>query len=164
MQAVLIGSTDSNKLYFIADALNDEPNLAIEKPNGSVIYTNFLDFCINAPNITKIRNTRFHRFLWDKPQNIAKGAWYDTFVERTRPIKDSLLEDVVINKTLGTNRRKLQQKNDAVNRFVTKRILNGCCDEMIQLDDNSFYYKNINERKDAWTAIVLLNKLEEGLF
>ena len=162
MKAVLVAGSGDDKLYYILDAGPSEPDFAIEKPDGSVMLTNWLEFCSKGKNINKIRNTRFHRALWGAPKNIAKGVWYETFIEKSRPINDSYMEDLIIHTSLGKNKKKLQQKNDSVNKFITTKILNNCCPRMVKLDDEAFYYKSSKERKEAWTAMVLLRQLEEG--
>lgn len=165
MKAVLVGSVDKNKLYYIMDAQAGDEDGAIVRADGSTVLVNLLSFAAKSRIIKKHRTTRFHRFLWDMPADITSGAWFETFIAKTRPLSKEILNGLNIVSSIGENKQKLKKKNDAALDFLATKspiqLPMGCCDEMVKSDRDVYSFKSLSARSEAWAAMQLLRHLED---
>jgi len=162
MKAVLVGGIGSDRLYYILDADPTEKDGIVERPNGKTVNVDFMDFVSSCRNLRKIRTSRFHRMLWDAPQNPTKGSWYETFIIKSKKINEKTLDGAVVLSSVGENRKKIKSKNDSAIGFIqTKSINHACCDEMLKFDNKDYVFKTESERKQAWDAIIVMRHLEE---
>jgi hypothetical protein len=165
MKAVLVGGIGSDKLYYVIDADTKEKDGVLEKSDGKTVNVDFMGFVSSCRGLRKIRTSRFHRSLWDSPKNPTKGSWYETFVSKTKPVNEKSLDGAVVVTSIGSNKKKIKAKNDAVTRFMqTKTAENsrghGCFDEMVKFDNKDYVFKTEAERKQAWSAIAIMRQLE----
>jgi hypothetical protein len=167
MKSILVGLLNDSRVYYNAEAKPGEKDAIIEKPDGTTIKGYIMSISTTARDFRKLRSTPFQRFLWDAPKDPTSGAWYETFIEKTRPIKDSMLDKMPAKKSVGKNKKKIDKTERAVKSFIDrdieqKMLTSSCCDEMIKLDVNIYKFKTLEERDFAWKAMLLLRELEEN--
>jgi hypothetical protein len=167
MKAVLVGLLNDSRVYYDMEAGAGEKDAIIEKPNGSSIRMNLIHLSSTARNFRKLRSTPFQRFLWDSPQNSTSGAWYETFIQKTRPVKESLLESMPSHSVIGKNKKKVDKTKRAAKSFISSNIeqhmlTKSCCDGMIKLNVNNYSFKTEEERAFAWEAMNILRSIEEN--
>lgn len=166
MRAVLVGIIGRDKLFYDLDAKLGQKDAIVERENGSTVKTDLLSFAASARGLSKIRSTRFHRFLWDTPRNTSSGAWYETFVTKERAIKDEMLDKIETHSAVGENRKKIRNKSDRANAFISRQIdgnmlASSCCNEMIKSNVNKYIFNTSADRKIAWEAMKMLRFMEE---
>lgn len=169
MKAVFVGTARTGKLYYILDAAKSEDDGAVVTDDGRVISVDFFSFVNKSRNLKKLRTTSFHRKLWDEPQESHAESWYQTFIEKSRPVNESLLKDVEVVGSLGKKARKIQQKNAIATSF--RKQLNdksndlstkSCCDdENAEYNNKSLYFSSKISRREAWLALYVLREVEE---
>lgn len=123
MKAVLVGTFDGNKVYYDIDAKAGEKDGAIVRPDGSSVRIYFFSWSSKAQGLIKIRNTKFHRSLWDAPKNPTKGKWYETFIKKEAEVDEELLEGVPTLSTVGETKVKLEKKNARAIDFINNKSL-----------------------------------------
>lgn len=123
MKAVLVGTFDGNKVYYDIDAKAGEKDGAIVRPDGSSVKIYFFSWSSKAQGLIKIRNTKFHRSLWDAPKNPTKGKWYETFIKKETEVDEELLEGVPTLSTVGETKVKLEKKNARAIDFINNKSL-----------------------------------------
>ena len=123
MKAVLVGTFDGNKVYYDIDAKAGEKDGAIVRPDGSSVKIYFFSWSSKAQGLIKIRNTKFHRSLWDAPKNPTKGKWYETFIKKEAEVDEELLEGVPTPSTVGETKVKLEKKNARAIDFINNKSL-----------------------------------------
>lgn len=123
MKAVLVGTYDGNKVYYDVDAKAGEKDGAIVRPDGSSVKIHFFSWASKAQGLNKIRNTKFHRSLWDAPKNPTKGKWYETFIKKDVEIAKEVLEGIATLSTIGETKAKLEKKNDRAVSFMNNKSL-----------------------------------------
>lgn len=165
MKAVLVGAIHEDKLYYVIDAAPGEKDAILERPNGSIVKTTFIGITSKARGLKKFRNTRFHRLLWDKPQNVVDSSWYRTFVTKERDIPEKSLEEAVVVTSLGESRKKIKTKDARATAFLQEldnkaRPTSICCGEMVKSFNSAYSFSTTKERKDAWTAMIIMRELE----
>lgn len=141
MKAVLVGTYDGNKVYYDVDAKAGEKDGAIVRPDGSSVKIHFFSWASKAQGLNKIRNTKFHRSLWDAPKNPTKGKWYETFIKKDVEIEKEVLEGITTLSTIGETKAKLEKKNDRAVGFMNNKSLIKMVDYKV---DNS-----ANKREDG---------------
>lgn len=167
MRAVLVGLIGPDKLFYDLDAKRGERDGIIEKDNGKTIKVDFMSFSATARGLKKLRSSTFHRFLWDSPSDVLGGAWYDSFIAKTRPIKDEMVEKIETHSSLGEARRSIKQKSESIENFITKTLHNSansksCCGEMVQLKRVKYNFLSPETRKIAWKAMNIMREIEES--
>ena len=123
MKAVFVGTFDGNKVYYDIDAKAGEKDGAIVRPDGSSVKIYFFSWSSKAQGLIKIRNTKFHRSLWDAPKNPTKGKWYETFIKKEAEVDEELLEGVPTLSTVGETKVKLEKKNARAIDFINNKSL-----------------------------------------
>lgn len=123
MKAVLVGTYDGNKVYYDVDAKAGEKDGAIVRPDGSSVKIHFFSWASKAQGLNKIRNTKFHRSLWDAPKNPTKGKWYETFIKKDVEIEKEVLEGITTLSTVGETKVKLEKKNARAIDFINNKSL-----------------------------------------
>jgi hypothetical protein len=123
MKAVLVGTFDGNKVYYDIDAKAGEKDGAIVRPDGSSVKIYFFSWASRAQGLKKIRNTKFHRSLWDAPKNPTKGKWYETFIKKDVEVDEEALDGVSTLSTIGETKVKLEKKNARAIDFINNKSL-----------------------------------------
>ena len=123
MKAVLVGTFDGNKVYYDVEAKSGAKDGAIVRPDGSSVKIHFFSWASKAQGLNKIRNTKFHRSLWDAPKNPTKGKWYETFIKKETEVDEALLEGVPTLSTVGETKVKLEKKNERAIDFINNKSL-----------------------------------------
>jgi hypothetical protein len=123
MKAVLVGTYDGNKVYYDVDAKAGEKDGAIVRSDGSSVKIHFFSWASKAQGLNKIRNTKFHRSLWDAPKNPTKGKWYETFIKKDVEIEKEVLEGMTTLSTVGETKVKLEKKNARAIDFINNKSL-----------------------------------------
>ena len=123
MKAVLVGTYDGNKVYYDVDAKAGEKDGAIVRPDGSSVRIHFFSWASKAQGLNKIRNTKFHRSLWDAPKNPTKGKWYETFIKKDAEIAKEVLEGIATLSMVGETKVKLEKKNARAIDFINNKSL-----------------------------------------
>jgi len=121
MKAVLVGGIQDDKIYYIIDAKGTSNDGAIISPEGEVIMFRFFSWVSKNPGVRKIRNTKFHRLLWDNPSDSAKSKWFDVFMQKTQEIDKSMLADVIVKTDLSPSGKAFKKKNDQIKRFLSTK-------------------------------------------
>lgn len=166
MRAVLVAISAGNRVYYDIDSKPGERDAIVEKPDGTTFTVDLLSLSNSSRSFTKLRSSPFQRFLWDAPKDPSSGAWYETFIEKTRPIKDSLIESMPVHSALGKNKKKIDKTKRSAKSFIAETIdremlTKSCCDEMIKLDVNAYSFKTAEDRAFAWEAMKIMRQLEE---
>lgn len=166
MKSVIVGLINDSRVYYDLEAQPGEKDAIIERPDGTSVRADIIQISSTARGFRKLRTTPFQRFLWDAPKNPTSGAWYETFITKTRPVKDSMLESMPVNSSLGKNKKKIDKTTRSVKSFIDSTIeehmlTKSCCDEMIKLNTNVYKFKTVEERDFAWKAMNLLREIEE---
>jgi len=144
MKAVLVGTFDDNKVYYDIDAKAGQKDGAIVRPDGSSVKIYFFSWASKAQGLKKIRNTKFHRSLWDAPKNPTKGKWYETFIKKDAEIDKEVLEGINTLSTIGETKSKLEKKNARAVDFINNKSLIKMVDYKVSNsanrheDDNEF--------------------------
>lgn len=154
MKAVLVGGVGDDKVYYVIDAVGSSNDGAIVSPDGKVIMIRFFSWASKNPSVRKIRNTKFHRLLWDSPIDPMKGKWFEIFVQKTQEIDKEVLDGVVIKTDLHPSGKTTKKKIDRIQSFLSTK--NGSA--MILSDKTLF--KNDDKRR-AWVAIKLFQNYED---
>ena len=123
MKAVLVGTYDGNKVYYDVEAKAGEKDGVIVRPDGSSVKIYFFSWASRAQGLVKIRNTKFHRSLWDAPKNPTKGKWYETFIKKDSEIEKEALESIATLSTVGETKAKLEKKNARAIDFINNKSL-----------------------------------------
>ena len=168
MRAALVALLGDSRVYYDMDAKRGQKDAAVEKVDGSVIKMDLMHLSSTARNFTKLRNTAFQRFVWDSPKDSLSGAWYETFVEKTRPINDSLIDSMPLHSALGKNKKKIDRTEKSVKSFrldeMARRMLsNSCCGEVVQLNVNDYAFKSLEERDFAWLSVKTMRSIEKAI-
>lgn len=148
MKAVMVGSLEDDRVYYIIDAKGSANDGAIMKPDGNVIMFRFFSWVSRNPDIKKIRNTKFHRSLWDSPINPGKGRWFETFIEKSKEIDKAMLEGVVVKTDLVQSKKGLKKKTDRIRKFVSTK------NESIVILSNKTIFKE-DDRRRTWVSMKL---------
>lgn len=165
MRAVLIGAIHNDKLYYDVDAKRGELDAIIERQNGTTVKTNFISISSKARGLKKFRTTRFHRLLWDKPQDVVDSSWYRTFITKEREVPEKSLAEAVVVTSLGESRQKIKSKDARAAAFIGEldnkaRPAYACCGEMVKSTNNAYLFKTKQERNEAWVALQIMRELE----
>ena len=123
MKAVLVGTFDGNKVYYDVEAKAGQKDGAIVRGDGSTVAIHFFSWASKAQGLNKIRNTKFHRSLWDAPKNPTNGKWYETFIKKDTEIEKEVLEGVTTLSTVGETKVKLEKKNARAIDFINNKSL-----------------------------------------
>lgn len=166
MKSVLVGLLNDSRVYYDLDAKPGEKDAIVERSDGSALKADIIHLSSTARNFTKLRTTPFQRFMWDSPKKPTSGAWYETFITKTRPVNDSLLESMPSHSVVGKNKKKIDKTKRAVKSFISETIeqsmlTKSCCNGMVKLNANNFTFKTAEERDFAWRATKTLRQLEE---
>ncbi len=161
MKAVLVGSVYGDKVYYVVDSKNQSLDGYVVTESGKEIKVSFFPYVAKNPNIKKIRNTKFHRFLWDSPVRPTKGKWFETFVAKRLEIEKTLLGDVVIKTDLGKSVKKIKQKEKAAADFLSGKGVLSFNPETKQVVKSDVHIKSINDRNRAWAIIKMLHQSGE---
>lgn len=179
MLAVLVARVEDDKLYYILDASEAEKDAILVRPDNSMIKVDLFDFCNSCGGLLKMRTSKFHKFLWDGFSSKKSNIWKETFIEKSRPVNEKLMDGLEIYSALGENKKKIDTttkkakdfkktiNTEKTSKIKTKSLGSGesqpCCDdEMVKFDISNLVFKSRQARKEAWTAMILLRQLEEN--
>ncbi len=121
MKAILVGTHEGNKVYYDFDAPAGSRDGIIVREDGSTVKIYLLSWAAKVKGLNQIRNTSFHRFFWDAPKAVTKGKWFDMFVTKNVQIDKETLDKLVIEKTLGQTKKKLEVKNSRAIKFLNNK-------------------------------------------
>lgn len=166
MKSVIVGLLNDSRVYYDIEAKPGDKDAIIERPDGSSMRADIIHLSSTARGFRKLRTTPLQRFLWDAPKNPTSGAWYETFITKTRPISDSMLGKIPANSSVGKNKKKIDKTQRAAKSFISDNIeqhmlTKSCCDGMVKLDTSIYKFKTAEERDFAWKAMSLLREIEE---
>jgi len=163
MRAILIARVEDDKLYYDIDALDDEKDAILVRPDNSMIELDLFDFVNSCGGLVKITTTKFHKFLWN---GATKKNWKDTFLNKTKPVNEVLLEGLDIYQALGKNKKKLDAVNQKVSTFKKTVNKKPKSDQKIKTKSaqpwENLTFPDAQSRKQAWTAMILLRQLESN--
>lgn len=167
MKAVLVALVGEDKIYYNLDAQRGEKDAIMERPDGSTVDISLLSFVASTRGLSKLRSSRFHRLLWDAPKNTTSGSWYETFVEKTKPVNEKMLEKAIIHSSLGKNKKTINKKESAARSFIRaknaeKTVAANEFNRMIKFNQNTYSFKTAEDRKFAWEAMSILRHLEDS--
>ena len=123
MKAILVGTFDGNKVYYDIEAKAGQKDGAIVRGDGSTVKIHFFSWASKAQDLKKIRNTKFHRSLWDSPKDPTKGKWFDTFIKKEKEVDESILEGIKPLSTVGETKAKIDKKNSRAVYFMNNKSL-----------------------------------------
>lgn len=166
MKSIIVGLLNDSRVYYDLEAKPGDRDAIIERPDGTSLKADIIHLSSTARNFRKLRSTPFQRFLWDSPQNPTSGAWYETFITKTRPVKDSMLGLMPKTSSIGKNKKKIDKTKRAAKSFISENIeqqmlAKSCCNGMIKLNTNSYSFKTAEDRDFAWKAMNILREIEE---
>lgn len=121
MKSILVGKSDTNKIYFIVDSIHPDADCVIKNKIGDVTVENFWEYIDNHPQTQKILNTKFHEYLWNGHQSKTNIHWYSIFVSKSLPIREELLTGAIIVKdVLQRQAKSLEFENRAMDFVLAK--------------------------------------------
>jgi hypothetical protein len=123
MKAILVGTFDGNKVYYDIEAKSGEKDGSIVRGDGSTVKIHFFSWASKAQDLKKIRNTKFHRSLWDAPKDPTKGKWFETFIKKEKEFDETILEGVPTLSTIGETKMKIEKKNARAIDFINNKSL-----------------------------------------
>jgi hypothetical protein len=123
MKAILVGTFDGNKVYYDIEAKAGQKDGAIVRDDGSTVKIHFFSWASKTQDLKKIRNTKFHRSLWDAPKDPTKGKWFNTFIKKEEEIDESILEGITPLSTVGETKAKIEKKNSRAVYFMNNKSL-----------------------------------------
>jgi hypothetical protein len=123
MKAILVGTFDGNKVYYDIEAKAGQKDGAIVRGDGSTVKIHFFSWASKAQDLKKIRNTKFHRSLWDAPKDPTKGKWFETFIKKEKEVDESILEGINPLSTVGETKTKIEKKNSRAIDFMDNKSL-----------------------------------------
>jgi len=172
MRAILVGKVEDDNLYYDIDASAEEKDAILVRPDSSMVKVDLFDFANSCGGLLKIKTSRFHKFLWT---GASRKGWDQIFLDKTKPIYESMIDGLDIYQSLGKNKKKLDTVNKKVSRFkktvnkkknqkiekIKTKSAQPCCDdEMVKFDVSNLAFKSAQARKEAWTAMILLRQIE----
>lgn len=121
MRALLVGTHEGNKVYYDFDAPAGSRDGVIVREDGSTVKVYLVSWSAKVKGLNQIRSTPFHRFFWDAPKVVTKGKWFDMFIAKTIDIENEKLGQLVIEKTLGSTKKKIEKKNSRAIKFLNNK-------------------------------------------
>lgn len=121
MKAILVGGIEDEKLYYVIDAKGSSKDGVLVSPDGRAVMIRFFSWVSQNPGIRKIRNTKFHRFLWDSPIDPSKGKWFDIFIGKSVEIDKSMLEGVVVSTNIKPSQKVIKKKIDNIGKSMSTK-------------------------------------------
>ena len=156
MKAVLVGGIDTDKLYYVLDAKGTDNDGLIVFSDGKIIEIRFLSWVSKNPRVRKIRNTKFHRFLWDSPVNPTKGKWFDTFVQKNLEMDKLILEGLIIRTDLSTEKQIVKKKDARITAFLSNKVNPTVILSKSTVSDD-------NDKHRAWVAMSIFKQKKEEI-
>jgi hypothetical protein len=121
MKAVLVGGIEDEKLYYVIDSKGSSKDGVLVAPDGRAVMIRFFSWVSQNPGIRKIRNTKFHRFLWDSPADPSKGKWFDVFIGKNIEIDKSMLDGVVVTTDIKPSQKIIKKKIDNAGKSMSTK-------------------------------------------
>lgn len=121
MRAVLVGTHEGNKVYYDFDAPAGSRDGVIVREDGSAVKIYLISWAAKVKGLNQVRSTPFHRFFWDAPKNVTQGKWFDMFITKKVPVSNETLDKLVIEKTLGETKKKIEKKNSRAIKFLNNK-------------------------------------------
>jgi hypothetical protein len=121
MRALLVGTHEGNKVYYDFDAPAGSRDGVIVREDGSAVKIYLISWAAKVKGLNQIRSTPFHRFFWDAPKNVTQGKWFDMFITKKTPITKETLDKLIIEKTLGETKKKIEKKNSRAIKFLNNK-------------------------------------------
>jgi len=119
VKSVLVGKIDNKKLYYIIDAEGTRNDGVLVDDLGGKQLIDFWQFVRSEPRVKKMKNSDFHKFLWqDSLNQREKALWNNVFIAKAFLPDDELLKTVPI-------------KDDILGR---KSILHGLMNRALDFD------------------------------
>ena len=121
MRALLVGTHEGNKVYYDFDAPAGSRDGVIVREDGSAVKIYLISWAAKVKGLNQVRSTPFHRFFWDAPKNVTQGKWFDMFITKKVPVSNETLDKLVIEKTLGETKKKIEKKNSRAIKFLNNK-------------------------------------------
>ena len=100
MRAVLVATRGEDRVFYDLDSRPGGNDGMLVKSNGSAVPVNVISWASKANGASLIRDSKFHRFLWDAPQNVGSGKWFETFIKKSMPVDAAKLDGVEVLSSL----------------------------------------------------------------
>jgi len=152
MKAVLVGGIDDEKLYYLIDSKGSSKDGVLVGSDGRTVMIRFFSWVSQNPGIRKIRNTKFHRFLWDSPVDPSTGKWFDVFIKKSIEIDKSMLDGVVVVSDIKPSQKAIKKKIDSVGKSMSTKK-----DGTMILSDKALF-----RPEDARRAWLLMKLFDTG--
>jgi hypothetical protein len=152
MKAVLVGGIEDEKLYYVIDSKGSSKDGVLVGPDGHTVMIRFFSWVSQNPGIRKIRNTKFHRFLWDSPIDPSKGKWFDVFIGKNTEIDKSMLDGVVVVTDIKSSQKVIKKKIDNIEKSMSTKK-----DRTMILSDKALF-----RPEDAHRAWLLMKLFDTG--
>lgn len=121
MKSILVGKSGNSKVYFVIDSNDQNTDCVIKNIVGDTEITNFWQYVDNNPTMTKMAGTPFHDYLWNGHMSSTSVHWYSVFVSKSLPVRDEMLDGIVVNKdVLGRIPKSLDYENRAMEFRLAK--------------------------------------------
>jgi hypothetical protein len=120
MRAVLVATRGTDRVFYDLDSKPGLKDGFVVRPDGSSVPVNLLSWASKASGVSMIRDSRFHRFLWDAPQDVGSGRWFETFIKKSVPVDPKMLEDVNISSSLDADKKRPQKSKSVKIKSVDK--------------------------------------------
>lgn len=121
-RGILVATKDDDKIYYFLDPVGQQKqDGAIVSPDGSVEFIDFSSYMLSEPFLSEYRYSDFHKFLWGRHSGEDLERWQRTFIYKTQPINEAMLEGVKIETSISP---KIKSKHYFDNRAMEFKSLN----------------------------------------
>jgi hypothetical protein len=123
MKAIHVANTGDSRIYYLLESDNDSTGVVIKR-NSPPTFVNFFAYVSKKPQIQRLMDSDFHKFLWTGNKGSLKPRWEHVFIDRVAEPVDLLVGVNVISKFKtddGPNR--VRQMEEKANRAIEYRSL-----------------------------------------
>lgn len=122
MRAILVGTLKNGSLYYDLDGKEND-GIVITR-DGETTNVDVASL-IRRGAVTPIRETEFHEFFWDGPED-GSTRWQNIFIFRVQDVPESLLSGVQVLQKMpdrARGQRKKEMEEKAIRADVFKTLL-----------------------------------------
>lgn len=122
MKAVFVATLGGEKkLYYVVDSDSQNSDGVVDN-EGKPKLVNFWKTVANSTDISPIKSTNFHKFLWDGAESEDRDSWVRIFINKTQSVERSMLAGIAINNDVMKSSIKKKSINNRAMDFKSAMI------------------------------------------
>jgi len=118
MASVLVATVGDKKIYYVIDSTDPKKDGIIEDEDGTTREIPFFSYIGKTTKIRPLRNSAFHKFLWDEPSENNRKKWMEIFIEKLDTPDENMLKGVAVQDSTGKARKKKTSIDIKANAFI----------------------------------------------